>query len=98
LFDVKSVIGSVRPSAGKSYSTSPSSTIRSVHRLTRESKLAEQPAQVTVAETIGLALWKYSADARGPEVADPAGLQGRLKRERRSSNTTGPLDLAQRAP
>ncbi|KGO49015.1 DNA polymerase III, clamp loader complex, gamma/delta/delta subunit, C-terminal [Penicillium expansum] len=36
--------------------------------LTRESKLAEQPAQVTVAETIGLALWKYSADARGPPI------------------------------
>ncbi len=29
---------------------------------------AEQPAQVTVAETIGLALWKYSADARGPAI------------------------------
>lgn len=36
--------------------------------LTRESKLAEQPAQVTVAETIGLALWKYSADSRGPAI------------------------------
>ncbi|KAJ5907740.1 hypothetical protein N7495_000422 [Penicillium taxi] len=34
--------------------------------LTRESKIAEQPAPVTVAETIGLALWKYSEDARDP--------------------------------
>jgi hypothetical protein len=37
--------------------------------LTRESKLAEQPALVTVAETIGLALWKYLEDARGPKIA-----------------------------
>ncbi|CAG7983995.1 unnamed protein product [Penicillium salamii] len=36
--------------------------------VTRESKLAEQPAPVTVAETIGLALWKYSADSRGPAL------------------------------
>lgn len=36
--------------------------------LTRESKLAEQPAIVTVAETIGLALWKYSEDARDPSI------------------------------
>jgi hypothetical protein len=36
--------------------------------LLRESKLAEQPALVTVAETIGLALWKYSADSRGPAI------------------------------
>lgn len=36
--------------------------------LMRESKLSEQPAPVTVAETIGLALWKYSEDARGPSI------------------------------
>ncbi|KAJ5081890.1 hypothetical protein NUU61_010154 [Penicillium alfredii] len=36
--------------------------------LMRESKLAEQPAPVTVAETIGLALWKYSEDARDPSI------------------------------
>lgn len=36
--------------------------------LVRESKLSEQPAPVTVAETIGLALWKYSEDARGPSI------------------------------
>ena len=36
--------------------------------LTRESKLAEQPAIVTVAETIGLALWKYAEDARDPSI------------------------------
>ncbi|KAJ5112662.1 hypothetical protein N7532_000707 [Penicillium argentinense] len=36
--------------------------------LTRESKLAEQPATVTVAETIGLALWKYNADSRDPSI------------------------------
>lgn len=36
--------------------------------LMRESKLSEQPAPVTVAETIGLALWKYAEDARGPSL------------------------------
>lgn len=36
--------------------------------LMRESKLSEQPAPVTVAETIGLALWKYSEDARDPSL------------------------------
>lgn len=36
--------------------------------LTRESKLAEQPSPVTVAETIGLALWKYSEDTRDPSL------------------------------
>jgi len=36
--------------------------------LVRESKLSELPGQVTVAETIGLALWKYSEDARGPSI------------------------------
>ncbi|KAJ5172833.1 hypothetical protein N7492_005426 [Penicillium capsulatum] len=36
--------------------------------LTRESKLAEQPAPVTVAETIGLALWRYSEDTRDPSL------------------------------
>lgn len=36
--------------------------------VTRQSKLAELPASVTVAETIGLALWKYSADSRGPAL------------------------------
>lgn len=36
--------------------------------LTRESKLAEHPAPVTVAETIGLALWKYSEDTRDPSL------------------------------
>lgn len=36
--------------------------------LTRESKLAEQPAIVTVAETIGLALWKYSEESRDPSI------------------------------
>ncbi|KAJ5666711.1 hypothetical protein N7462_011120 [Penicillium macrosclerotiorum] len=30
--------------------------------------LAEQPAPVTVAETIGLALWKYAEDARDPSL------------------------------
>ncbi|KAJ5175873.1 uncharacterized protein N7482_001750 [Penicillium canariense] len=34
----------------------------------RESKLAEQPAPITVAETIGLALWKYSEDSREPSL------------------------------
>lgn len=36
--------------------------------VTRQSKLAELPVPVTVAETIGLALWKYSADSRGPAL------------------------------
>lgn len=34
----------------------------------RESKLAEQPSPVIVAEAIGLALWKYSEDARAPSI------------------------------
>ncbi|KAJ5223820.1 hypothetical protein N7468_008362 [Penicillium chermesinum] len=34
----------------------------------RESKLSEQPAPVTVTETIGLALWKYSEDSRDPPL------------------------------
>lgn len=36
--------------------------------LTRESKLSEQPAPVTVAEAIGLALWQYSEDGRQPPI------------------------------
>lgn len=36
--------------------------------LMRESKLSEQPAPVTVAEAIGLALWKYSEDTRDPSL------------------------------
>lgn len=36
--------------------------------LMRESKISEQPAAVTVAETIGLALWKYSEDSRDPAL------------------------------
>ncbi|KAJ5604479.1 hypothetical protein N7510_009633 [Penicillium lagena] len=36
--------------------------------LMRESKLAKQPAPVTVSEAIGAALWKYSEDARGPSI------------------------------
>lgn len=34
----------------------------------RDSKLSEQPAPVTVAETIGLALWKYSEESRDPSL------------------------------
>ncbi|KAJ5914212.1 hypothetical protein N7504_003095 [Penicillium tannophilum] len=36
--------------------------------LMRESKLSDHPAHVTVAEAIGLALWKYSEDARVPTL------------------------------
>ncbi|KAE8352682.1 hypothetical protein BDV28DRAFT_157694 [Aspergillus coremiiformis] len=36
--------------------------------ITRESKLAEQPAPVTVAEAIGLALWRYSEEGREPSI------------------------------
>ncbi|KAJ5758583.1 hypothetical protein N7520_005739 [Penicillium odoratum] len=36
--------------------------------LMRESKLSDHPAHVTVAEAIGLALWKYSEDARDPSL------------------------------
>ncbi|KAJ5785001.1 uncharacterized protein N7503_010213 [Penicillium pulvis] len=36
--------------------------------LMRESKLSDHPAHVTVAEAIGLALWKYSEDARLPTL------------------------------
>ncbi|EAU37915.1 conserved hypothetical protein [Aspergillus terreus NIH2624] len=36
--------------------------------MTRESKLAEQPAPVTVVEAIGLALWKYSEEGRAPSI------------------------------
>ncbi|KAJ5113702.1 hypothetical protein N7456_002236 [Penicillium angulare] len=36
--------------------------------LMRESKLSDHPAAVTVAEAIGLALWKYSADSRTPKL------------------------------
>ncbi|KAJ6086195.1 hypothetical protein N7486_010476 [Penicillium sp. IBT 16267x] len=36
--------------------------------LMRESKLSDHPAHVTVAEAIGLALWKYSEDARVPSL------------------------------
>lgn len=34
----------------------------------RESKLSDQPAPVSVAETIGLALWKYSEESRQPSL------------------------------
>ncbi|OOQ88121.1 stress activated MAP kinase interacting protein [Penicillium brasilianum] len=34
----------------------------------RESKLSSHPALITVAETIGLALWRYSEDARQPTI------------------------------
>lgn len=34
----------------------------------RESKLRSHPSPITVAETIGLALWKYSEDARDPAI------------------------------
>ncbi|KAJ5565607.1 hypothetical protein N7535_007245 [Penicillium sp. DV-2018c] len=37
--------------------------------LTRQSKLSELPALVTVAEAIGLALWKYLEEDRGPKIA-----------------------------
>ncbi|OOF99590.1 hypothetical protein ASPCADRAFT_138212 [Aspergillus carbonarius ITEM 5010] len=36
--------------------------------ITRESKLAEQPAPVTVVEAIGLALWRYTEEGREPAV------------------------------
>ncbi|KAL4785196.1 stress-activated map kinase interacting protein 1-domain-containing protein [Aspergillus varians] len=36
--------------------------------LARESKLADQPAPVTVAEAIGLALWRYSEECREPAI------------------------------
>lgn len=36
--------------------------------LNRESKLSEQPAPVTVAEAIGLALWQYSEEDRQPSI------------------------------
>ncbi|KAF9893731.1 hypothetical protein FE257_009901 [Aspergillus nanangensis] len=36
--------------------------------IARESKLAEQPAPVTVVEAIGLALWRYSEEGRGPSI------------------------------
>ncbi|CAK37566.1 hypothetical protein CBS115989_6414 [Aspergillus niger] len=36
--------------------------------IARESKLAEQPAPVTVVEAIGLALWRYSEEGREPAV------------------------------
>lgn len=36
--------------------------------LIRDSKLRDQPAPVTVAEAIGLALWKYSEEGRGPTI------------------------------
>ncbi|KAL4801470.1 stress-activated map kinase interacting protein 1-domain-containing protein [Aspergillus unguis] len=36
--------------------------------LARESKLAEQPAPVTVVEAIGLALWRYSEERREPPI------------------------------
>ncbi|KAE8147133.1 hypothetical protein BDV25DRAFT_132332 [Aspergillus avenaceus] len=36
--------------------------------IARESKLAEQPAPVTVVEAIGLALWKYSEEGREPSI------------------------------
>lgn len=36
--------------------------------LMRESKLSEHPAAVTVAEAIGLALWKYSEESRTPSL------------------------------
>lgn len=34
----------------------------------RESKLRSHPSPITVAETIGLALWKYSEDGREPAI------------------------------
>ncbi|PLN84863.1 stress activated MAP kinase interacting protein [Aspergillus taichungensis] len=36
--------------------------------LARESKLAEQPAPVTVVEAIGLALWRYAEEGRDPAI------------------------------
>ncbi|KAL4893074.1 hypothetical protein BDV59DRAFT_202058 [Aspergillus ambiguus] len=36
--------------------------------IARESKLAEQPAPVTVVEAIGLALWRYSEEGREPSI------------------------------
>ncbi|KAL4933483.1 Sin1 family protein [Aspergillus undulatus] len=36
--------------------------------LARESKLADQPAPVTVVEAIGLALWRYSEERREPPI------------------------------
>lgn len=36
--------------------------------LIRESKLTDQPSPVTVAETIGLALWRYSEEGRAPSM------------------------------
>ncbi|PYH90797.1 hypothetical protein BO71DRAFT_333698 [Aspergillus ellipticus CBS 707.79] len=36
--------------------------------ITRESKLAEQPAPVTVVEAIGLALWRYAEEPREPSI------------------------------
>ncbi|KKK14218.1 stress activated MAP kinase interacting protein [Aspergillus ochraceoroseus] len=36
--------------------------------LARESKLADQPAPVTVVEAIGLALWRYSEERREPSI------------------------------
>jgi hypothetical protein len=36
--------------------------------LARESKLAEQPAPVTVTEAIGLALWRYAEERREPPI------------------------------
>ncbi|RJE20887.1 hypothetical protein PHISCL_06783 [Aspergillus sclerotialis] len=36
--------------------------------LIRESKLTDQPSPVTVAETIGLALWRYSEEGRTPTM------------------------------
>ncbi|KAL2872731.1 Sin1 family protein [Aspergillus lucknowensis] len=36
--------------------------------LARESKLADQPAPVTVTDAIGLALWRYSEERREPHI------------------------------
>ncbi|KAJ5484126.1 hypothetical protein N7539_005922 [Penicillium diatomitis] len=36
--------------------------------VSRESKLSLHPAPITVAETIGLALWKYAEDSREPAI------------------------------
>ncbi|RJE16903.1 hypothetical protein PHISCL_10760, partial [Aspergillus sclerotialis] len=36
--------------------------------LVRESKLTDQPTPVTVAEAIGLALWRYSEEGRAPQL------------------------------
>ncbi|KAJ5641157.1 hypothetical protein N7528_000782 [Penicillium herquei] len=37
--------------------------------LMRDSKLSDQPAPVTVAEAIGLTLWKYSEESRTPSLS-----------------------------